>query len=42
MSFLFNEKTKKAMKWVWGFFAVLIIVSMVILYSPGLIPGTAY
>lgn len=40
MSFLFDDKTKKVMKWVWGAFAVLIIISMVVLYSPGLIPGT--
>jgi len=40
MSFLYEEKTRKAMKWIWGFFAVLIIVSMVALYAPGVIPGS--
>ena len=39
MSFLFDEKTRKTMKWVWIVVAVLIIVSMVVLYTPGLIPG---
>ena len=42
MSFLFDKKTRKAMKWVWGIFAVLIMVSMVILYAPGLLPGIGY
>lgn len=40
MSFLYDEKTRKAMKWIWGVFAVLIIISMVLLYAPGLIPGS--
>ncbi len=29
MSFLFDKRTKKAMKWVWILVAVLIIFSMV-------------
>tara|TARA_B100000745_G_scaffold290137_1_gene228811 strand:- start:17605 stop:17721 length:117 start_codon:yes stop_codon:yes gene_type:complete len=37
MSFLFDEKTRKAMKWLWGTFAVLIIISMVVFYTlPGI------
>ena len=40
MSFLFDEGARKAMKWIWGTFAVLIILSMVAFYAPGLIPGT--
>jgi len=39
MSFLFAEKTGKVMKWVGGFFAVLIIISMLLLYAPGLLTG---
>jgi len=39
MSFMYEEKTKKAMRWIWGLFAILIIISMVMLYAPGLIPG---
>jgi len=39
MSFLYDEKTRKAMKWIWIVIAILIIVSMVMLYAPGLIPG---
>ncbi len=36
MSFLFDEKSKKAMKWVWIVLGILIIASMVVAYSPGL------
>ena len=37
MSFLFEERTKKVMKWVWGGFAALIIISMIVFYTlPGL------
>ena len=36
MSFLFHEKTKKAIKWIWGTIAVLIIFSMIFAYSGGL------
>lgn len=35
MSFLFHEKTKKAIKWIWGGFALLIILSMIFAYSGG-------
>ncbi|MBL4644467.1 MAG: hypothetical protein JKX80_01225 [Candidatus Pacebacteria bacterium] len=40
MSFLFEEKTSKIMKWVGGFFAVIIIISMLLLYAPGLLSGS--
>jgi len=35
MSFLFNQKTKKAIKWVWAVIAVLIILSMIFAFSGG-------
>jgi hypothetical protein len=35
MSILFHKKTKKAIKWIWGFFALLIIISMIFAYSGG-------
>jgi hypothetical protein len=35
MSFLFHEKTKKAIKWAWIVIAVLIILSMIFAYSGG-------
>ena len=40
MSFLFDKRTKKVLKAVWGIIAVIIIVSMVLFFAPGLIPGT--
>ena len=36
MSFLYDKRTKKAIKWVWGVVAVLIILSMIFAYSGGL------
>lgn len=35
MSFLFSKKGKKAIKWIYGVFAILIILSMVLVYSGG-------
>ena len=35
MSFLFSKKTKTAIKWVWGVIAILIILSMIFVYSGG-------
>lgn len=35
MSFLFHEKTKQAIKWIWGVIALLIILSMIFAYSGG-------
>jgi hypothetical protein len=35
MSFLFDKKTKKAIKWVWGAFAILIALSMIFAFSGG-------
>jgi len=36
---LFDKRTKKAIKYIWMVLAFLIIVSMVLLFAPGLIPG---
>ena len=36
MSFLFHRKTKKVLNVVWGVVAVLIIISMVLFFAPGL------
>jgi len=36
MSFLFHRRTQKIAKIVWGVIAVLIIVSMVLFFAPGL------
>ncbi len=35
MSFLFDQRTKKAIKWVWAVLAILIVISMVFAYSGG-------
>lgn len=35
MSFLFHERTRKTIKWVWAVIAILIILSMVVAYSGG-------
>ncbi len=37
MSFLFHRNTKKVMKYLWGVIAVLVILSMVIFFAPGLV-----
>jgi len=37
MSFLFDKRTKKAMRWVWGVLAILIMLSMVVFFAPGLV-----
>jgi len=37
MSFLFHKRTKKALNVVWGVVAVLIIISMVIFFAPGIL-----
>ena len=36
MSFLFHKHTQKAIKWIWGVIAILIIVSMIFAYSGGM------
>jgi hypothetical protein len=36
MSFLFHKKTKKVLNAVWGVVAVLIIISMLAFFAPGL------
>lgn len=38
MSFLYDKKTKKAMKWVFIFFAILISISMIFAFSAGVAP----
>jgi uncharacterized membrane protein SpoIIM required for sporulation len=35
MSFLFHKNTQKAIRWIWGGIAILIVVSMVLTYSGG-------
>jgi hypothetical protein len=35
MSFLFQKKTKTAIKWIWSIFAILIAISMIFAYSGG-------
>jgi hypothetical protein len=36
MSFLYHRHTKRAIKWIFGFFALLIIISMIFAYSGGM------
>ena len=36
MSFLFNKRGQKAIKWVWVTFATIIILSMIFAYSGGM------
>ena len=36
MSFLFHKRTKKIMQWVWGGVAILVAVSMIFFFAPGL------
>jgi len=35
MSFLYDKRTKKAIKWIWVTFAALIVISMIFAYSGG-------
>ncbi len=35
MSFMYDKRTKKAMKWVWVVIASLIVLSMIFAYSGG-------
>jgi hypothetical protein len=35
MSFLYDKRTKKAIKWIWGVVALFIILSMIFAYSGG-------
>lgn len=37
MSFLFHRKTKKVLNVIWAIVAVLIIISMVLFFAPGLV-----
>jgi hypothetical protein len=36
MSFLFHKRTKKVLNIVWGGIAILVTLSMVVFFSPGL------
>lgn len=36
MSFLYDKRTKNAIKWIWAVIAVLIILSMIFAYSGGI------
>jgi len=36
MSFLYHHKTRKVLKFFWGIVAVLVIISMVAFFAPGL------
>lgn len=36
MSFLFHKKTKKVINAIWGVVAVLVAISMVLFFAPGL------
>jgi hypothetical protein len=38
MSILFHKKTRKVMQYVWWVIAILMIISMVFLFAPGIIP----
>jgi hypothetical protein len=35
MSFLYDKRTKKAIKWIWIGAAIFIIISMIFAYSGG-------
>jgi len=37
MSFLFHHRTRKVLKAVWAVIAVLIIISMVLFFAPGVV-----
>jgi uncharacterized membrane protein YsdA (DUF1294 family) len=37
MSFLFHHKTKKVLHAIWAVVAVLIIISMVVFFAPGVV-----
>jgi len=39
---LFEKKTKKVMRYIWMALGILIIISMILLFTPGLIPGSGY
>tara|TARA_B100000508_G_C11446346_1_gene271567 strand:- start:517 stop:633 length:117 start_codon:yes stop_codon:yes gene_type:complete len=36
MSFLYDKRTKKAIKWVWAVIAILIALSMIFAFSGGI------
>jgi len=36
MSFLYHKRTKKILRWVWGVVAILVAISMVLFFAPGI------
>lgn len=42
MSFLFHHKTRRVMKYVWGVLAVLIAISMVLFFAPGILESLLF
>jgi hypothetical protein len=39
MSFLFDKRTKKVMRVAWAVLAILVIISMILFFAPGLVGG---
>jgi hypothetical protein len=37
MSFLFHKRTKRVLNFVWAVIAVIVMVSMVLFFAPGLV-----
>ncbi len=37
MSFLFHKRTKRVIHWLWACIAVLVSISMVLFFAPGLV-----
>ncbi len=37
MSFLYDKRTKKAINFIWGIVAVIVIIGMVLFFAPGLV-----
>ncbi|KKW19857.1 MAG: hypothetical protein UY63_C0005G0040 [Parcubacteria group bacterium GW2011_GWA2_51_10] len=37
MSFLYHRRTKKVVKVLWGIIAILVIISMIIFFAPGVV-----
>jgi hypothetical protein len=37
MSLLYSKKTRNVIKWFWSVISVLIIVSMIVAYAPGIL-----
>lgn len=37
MSFLFDKRTKKVVNVIWGIVAILVVLGLVVFFSPGLV-----